>query len=142
MSPVKSRCTPSSDVCLITRSLNRHVPSTQANESSYRAVAMISMPRPGTCCSVVLYDRAVARPAASSTSMIVFVTRCLVRGVPSAYKMIPPPNIREIVRPSIPAPGKPSPIAIRTVAPANSSSSTSKRPWSTASEYRWIRFRI
>lgn len=126
----------------MTRSLNRHLPPTRRKVSSYRAVAMISMPRPGTCCSVVLYDRAVARPADSSTSMIVFVTRCLVRGVPSAYRMIPAPNIREIVRPSIGAPGSPEPVAIRTVASANSSSSTSKRPRSTASEYRWIRFRI
>ena len=128
MSPMKSRCTPSSEVCLITRSLNRHVPATHANESSYRAVAMISMPRPGTCCKVVLYDRAVARPADSSTSMIVFVTRCLVRGVPSAYKMIPPLKAAPTEPPSIPGPGEPEPIAVRTVASANNSSSTSKRP--------------
>jgi hypothetical protein len=128
MSPMKSRCTPSSEVCLITRSLNRHVPATHANESSYRAVAMISMPRPGTCCKVVLYDRAVARPAGSSTSMIVFVTRCLVRGVPSAYRMIPSPKVAETERPSKPGPGAPEPVAIRTVASANSWSSTSKRP--------------
>jgi len=97
---MKSRCTPSIDECLITRSLNRHAPPTSTNESSYRAVAMISTPRPGTCCRVVLYDRAAARPAASSTSMIVLVTRCLVRGVPSAYKMIPSPNNADTERPS------------------------------------------
>jgi hypothetical protein len=128
MSPMKSRCTPSSEECRMTRSLNRQVPSARTNVSSYRAVAMISMPRPGTCCSVVLYDRAVARPAGSSTSMIVFVTRCLVRGVPSAYKMIPAPNKAPTERPSIPGPGGPEPIAVRTVASANSSSSTSNRP--------------
>ena len=126
----------------MTRSLNRHLPPTRRKVSSYRAVAMVSMPRPGTCCSVVLYDRAVARPASSSTSMIVFVTRCLVRAVPSAYRMIPSPKVAGTERPSIPGPGEPEPIAIRTVASANSSSSTSKRPWSTASEYRWIRLRI
>jgi hypothetical protein len=128
MSPMKSRCTPSSDVCLITRSLNRHAPATQTNESSYRAVAMPSIPHPGTCCKVVLYDRAVARPVDSSTSMIVFVTRCAVRGVPSAYKMIPSRKTAATGRPSSAAPGAPEPIAIRTTAKANSSSSTSNRP--------------
>jgi hypothetical protein len=75
----------------------------------------------------------VARPASSSSSMIVFVTRCLVRGVPSAYRMIPSPNIRETSAPAMAAPGSPAPIAIRTVASANSSPSTSNRPPSTAS---------
>jgi hypothetical protein len=117
----------------MTRSLNRQIPATRRNESSYRAVAMISMPRPGTCCSVVLQDRAVARPASSSTSMIVFVTRCLVRGVPSAYRMIPSPNIRGTCAPATGGPGSPAPSAVRTVASANSSPSSSNRPPSTAS---------
>jgi hypothetical protein len=117
----------------MTRSLNRQVSPDRSKASSYRAVAMISMGRPGTCCSVVLYERAVARPPSSSTSMIVFVTRCLVRGVPSAYRMIPSPNIDTTERPAMVGPGAPAPTATRTVATANSSPSTSNRPPSTAS---------
>ena len=42
---------------------------------------MISIPRPGMCCSTMTYERAVARPLASSTSMATFVVTCFVCGV-------------------------------------------------------------
>ena len=126
----------------MTRSLNRHLPPTRRNESSYRAVAMISMSRPGTCCSVVLYDRAVARPASSSTSMIVFVTRCLVRGVPSAYRMIPSPKVADTERPSHTRSRRARAHRHPDRRVREQLVEHVETPWSTASEYRWIRLRI